>query len=68
MKNSKMQGRRPMPKMRKKMQTTVSAKTLTVGDLISAAFEALGDDTKAVVRVLGSTRLSERVGRKLVFI
>lgn len=67
MKKTKMQGRRPMPKMRKKMQATVSAKTLTVGDLITAAFEALGD-TGAVVRVLGSSRLSERVGRKLVFI
>lgn len=67
MKNSKMQGRRPMPKIRTKMKVTVKAKTLTVGDLISAAFEALGDAGQ-VVRVLGSTHLSERVGRKLVFI
>ncbi len=67
MKNSKMQGRRPMPKMRNKMKVTVEAKTLTVGDLISAAFDALGDPHQ-VMRVLGSARLSERVGRKLVFI
>lgn len=67
MKNSKMQGRRPMPKIRTKMKVTVEARTLTVGDLISAAFDALGD-TGQVVRVLGSARLSERVGRKLVFI
>ena len=56
-----------MPKIRTKMKVTVKAKTLTVGDLISAAFEALGDAGQ-VVRVLGSTHLSERVGRKLVFI
>lgn len=67
MKNSKMQGRRPMPKMRTKMKVAVEAKTLTVGDLISAAYDALGD-TRQVLRVLGSSRLSERVGRKLVFI
>jgi hypothetical protein len=67
MKKSKMQGRRPMPKMRNKMKVAVEAKTLTVGDLISAAFEALGDAGQ-VVRVLGSVGLSERVGRKLVFI
>ena len=56
-----------MPKMRNKMKVAVEATTLTVGDLISAAFEALGDAGQ-VVRVLGSARLSERVGRKLVFI
>jgi hypothetical protein len=67
MKNSKMQGRRPMPKMRNKMKVTVASPVLTVGDLISAAFDALGD-AKQVMRVLGSARLSERVGRKLVFI
>ncbi len=67
MKNSKLQGRRPMPKMRTKMKVTASTRTLTVGDLISAAFEALGDAGQ-VVKVLGSRHLSERVGRKLVFI
>ena len=45
----------------------IEPRTLTVGDLISAAFDALGDAGQ-VVRVLGSARLSERVGRKLVFI
>lgn len=64
---TKMQGRRPMPKMRNKLKVSVPAKQLTVGDLISAAFEALGD-TGQVLRVLGSAGLSARVGRKLVFI
>ncbi|MFO0596050.1 MAG: hypothetical protein U0228_12115 [Myxococcaceae bacterium] len=68
MKKSKMQGRRPMPQMRtKKVHVEAAPKVLTVGDLISAAYDALGD-TEAVVRVLGSNRLSERVGRKIVFI
>lgn len=67
MKKSKMQGRRPMPKMRSKMKVAVEPKTLTIGDLVSAAYDALGD-TGQVLRVLGSSRLSERVGRKLVFI
>ena len=39
---------------------------LTVGDLISAAYEVLGD-ARQVVRVLGSGPLSRRMGRKLVF-
>ena len=67
MKNTRMQGRRPIPTMRTKMKVTLEKRTLTVGDLISAAFEALGD-ARQVVRVLGSTHLSQRVGRKLVFI
>lgn len=67
MKNRKMQGRRPMPKLRTKRKVTSQSKALTVGDLISAAYEALGD-TRQVVRVLGSSLLCQRVGRKLVFI
>ena len=67
MKNSKMQGRRPMPKMRAKLKVEVAPQAMTVGDLIAAACEALGN-TETVIRVLGSQRLSERVGRRLVFI
>lgn len=67
MKTTKMQGRRPMPKMRNKAKVSLTPKPLTVGDLVSAAFDALGD-TGQVLRVLSSRGLSERVGRKLVFI
>jgi hypothetical protein len=67
MKKSKMQSRRPMPKARHELKVTTGARVLTVGDLISAAFDALGDAGQ-VVRVLGSPGLSERVGRKLAFI
>ncbi|MFZ5440731.1 MAG: hypothetical protein ACOZQL_12040 [Myxococcota bacterium] len=68
MKKSKMQGRRPMPKMRNKKKVEVAPKTVTVGDLITAAFDALGNDPGAIVRVLSSQRLGERVGRRLVFV
>lgn len=67
MKKSKMQGRRPIPAIRTRMRVVPRQKTLTVGDLITAAFDALGDSGQ-VLRVLGSARLSARVGRKLVFI
>ena len=50
------------------MKVAIEPHTMTVGDLIAAAFEALGNDQAAVMRVLGSQRLGERVGRKLVFI
>lgn len=67
MKKQIMQGRRPLPRQRSKARVEVEPRALTVGDLISAAYEALGE-TGPVVRVLGSRRLSVRVGRKLVFI
>ncbi len=68
MKKNKMQGRRPMPKMRKKtVSIEVGASAPSVGDLIAAAFDALGD-SDAVMRVLQSNRLAERIGRKIVFI
>jgi hypothetical protein len=66
MKKQNLQGRRPMPRPRGKARVEVAPRALTVGDLITAAYEALGD-TGPVVRVLGSRGLSVRVGRKLVF-
>ena len=68
MKATRMQGRRPMPKMRRKTHVAMPrAAQLTVGDLISAAYDTL-HDTGAVLRVLGSTRMAEQIGRKLVFL
>ncbi len=67
MKKCRTQGLRSMPKVQSMAKAGVEVKPLTVGDLITAAFDALGD-TSHVVQVLGSARLSERVGRKLVFI
>ena len=67
MKTTRMQGRRPAPKMRKKNRTCVEPATLTVGDLIGAAYDTL-HETGAVLRVLGSSRMAEQIGRKLVFL
>ena len=66
-KSPKMQGRRPMPKMRAKVKEAVSRPALTLGNLINAAYDALGD-TESVVRVLQSNRMANRIGRKLVFL
>ena len=45
----------------------VKAQPLTVGDLITAAFDALGNKHR-VIEVLGSNHVSQSVGRKLVFV
>ncbi|MFT3708776.1 MAG: hypothetical protein QM817_14095 [Archangium sp.] len=68
MKKSKMQGRRPMPKIRNKtVAISAEPKTLTVGDLITAAFDSLGD-AGVVVRVLSSNKMADRIGRRFVFV
>jgi hypothetical protein len=67
MKTSRGQGRRPVPKMRKKSRPVVEEAPLTVGDLVSAAYDTL-HETGVVLRVLGSNRMAGRIGRKLVFL
>ncbi len=66
MKHGKAKRRRQMPSILRRARV-VARRKLTVGELISAAFDALGD-ARQVVRVLGSGPLSRRMGRKLVFI
>jgi hypothetical protein len=67
MKTTKMHGRRPMPKLHRQAKVAVQRQAPTLGDLVSAAFDAL-HDTGAVVRVLGSNRMAGHIGRKLVFL
>ena len=68
MKKHKMQGRRPMLKVRSsKKSGVVEPKTLTVGYLIAAAFDTFGD-AGVVLRVLASNKMGDRVGRRLVFV
>lgn len=67
MKTTRMQGRRPMPKLHKQVRAAVTRPAPTLGDLVTAAFDTL-HDTGAVVRVLGSNRMADRIGRKLVFL
>ena len=57
---------RQVPAMRRRAKV-VTRTGLTVGELISAAYDVLGE-TRQVLRVLGSGPLSRRMGRKLVFI
>jgi hypothetical protein len=56
-----------MPKMRPKVKGATTRAPLTLGDLISAACDTLGD-TRAVARLLGSNAMREQIGRKLVFL
>jgi hypothetical protein len=53
--------------MRRKTRTVVERGPLTIGDLVSAAYDTL-HDTGAVLRVLGSNRMAGQIGRKLVFL
>ncbi len=65
-KRTKYQARRPMPQQRTRARArTAAPRTLTVGDLIAAAYDAMGD-TKSVARVLGSHAMAERVGLHIV--
>ena len=63
----KLQGRRPTPKARKQTRAEPVEATLTVGDLIAAAFDTL-DSASSVASVLSSNTMRRRIGRKLVFI
>jgi hypothetical protein len=48
-------------------QSKVQPQELTVGDLITAAFDALGNKHR-VMEVLASPLISQSVGKKLVFV
>ncbi len=65
MKNVKYQARRPMPRIRTSKRARAEKAPLTLGDLIAAAYDALGD-TRTVARVLSSNGMAERIGRTIV--
>jgi hypothetical protein len=64
-KTMKYQARRPMPRIRTKARARVERATLTLGDLIAAAYDTYGD-TRMVARVLGSNAMAERIGLNVV--
>lgn len=64
---TKRQARRVMPKMRRRLDGPKTRTQLTVGDLIAAAYDALGN-TDDAVRVLSSRRMEKSVGRRIVFV
>lgn len=68
MKNAKrLQGRRLMPRIRSQVRPLAPGAQLTLGDLISAAYDTL-HDSRAVLRVLRSKLFAARIGRTLVFL
>ncbi len=63
------QGRRVMPALRRKGQAAkaVAKKVnLTVGELIAAAFDAVGNEARAVAKVLSSDDMARVLGRRIV--
>lgn len=56
-------GRRAMPKVRRH---GVKAKTLTLGDLIAAAYDVAGGDAKRAQKLLTSREMTEALGRRIV--
>ena len=65
------QGRRPWPpprawaRARGVAEAGGGARPVTLGDLIAAAFDALGD-AREVARVLSSEEMAKAIGRKIV--
>ena len=64
-KRTKYQARRPMPRIRTRARARVEKTTLTLGDVIAAAYDSLGD-TRSVVRLLTSNAMADRIGIQLI--
>ncbi|MHB8878771.1 MAG: hypothetical protein ACYC8T_34150 [Myxococcaceae bacterium] len=56
------QGRRPWPSVRRRARRGASG--VTLGELIAAAFDVLGDADE-VARVLSSKEMAKAIGRKI---
>lgn len=59
----KVQGRRVMPKVRR---TGARSRTLTLGELIAAAYDVAGGDARKAKRLLTSRELARALGRRIV--
>ncbi|MBE2253133.1 MAG: hypothetical protein IAE78_26610 [Myxococcus sp.] len=62
-KRTRYQARRPMPRIRRRAKQV--AAVLTLGELIAAAYDAMGE-TGAVARVLSSNAMAERIGCAII--
>lgn len=64
----KRQGRRVMPALRKKSVEAKSCEPLklTLGELIAAAFDTMGDEVKDVVKLLSSPHMACAIQRRIV--
>lgn len=67
--NVKRQGRRVIPALRRqgvRAATATKQAGLTLGDLIAAAYDAVGGKVDDVAKVLGSSELAAATGKKIV--
>ena len=58
------QGRRPLPKSR----TRAAKVETTLGELIAAAFDTIGNEVHDVARLLSSRELRKLAGRRIVLV
>lgn len=64
------QGRRVIPALRRnsaKARVAAQKQVVTLGELIAAAFDTVGQSTNEVVRLVSSKPMTDRIGRKIVF-
>ena len=59
------QGRRAMPRARRSRARRQPG-ALTLGDLVAAAFDTLGPDTRSVAELLSSRSMARALGRRIV--
>lgn len=64
-KRTKYQARRPMPRIRTSASAKKAPGPLTLGELITAAYDLIGE-TNGVARMLNSNALAARIGRHIV--
>lgn len=65
------QGRRVMPAIRRKTaraQKAISNVNTTLGDLIAAAFDTVGNEVKDVAKLLSSRELAKCAGKRIVLV
>ena len=62
------QGRRVIPSVRRYQTRAVAAgrQTLTLGDLIAAAYDTAGPQTRSVARILKSVSMAQAIDRRIV--
>lgn len=59
----KVQGRRVMPAVRRH---GARARTLTLGELIAAAYDVSNGDSKRAAKILSSREMAEALGRRII--
>lgn len=60
------QGRRVMPTMRRTVQRKATTATLTLGDLIAAAYDTAAGDSLEVLKLVTSPQMERLLGRRIL--